>query len=186
MPFTLRNYEPADETSWLRCRALSFLTSCYYDDVWTRRPDDPVVQIVATEGDTVVGILDIEIEGNLATIDTVAAHPDHQGQGIASALLTRALRELPDTVTTLDAWTREDTPALAWYRARGFAESEHYLHVYKHWDESSVGWASPTPLSSPVTAFCHAILEHEAELRARHSRVYVCRRFSRSVDVEER
>src|SRR5699024_10905432 len=48
-----------------------------------------------------------------------------------------ACRKRPDTqrtaVTVIDAWTREDVPALAWYRARGFAEAEHYLHGYQTW-----------------------------------------------------
>ena len=97
-----------------------------------------------------------------------------------------ACRKRPDTqrtaVTVIDAWTREDVPALAWYRARGFAESEHYLHVYKTWGgDPDAGWASPAPLTAPVAAFCHARLEDEADLRERFSRVYVCRRFSRSV-----
>src|SRR5699024_10568545 len=131
MPFTIRRYAPTDETDWLRCRALSFLATCYYDDVWTTRPSSPAVQLVATDARTVIGILDVEIDGDLATIDTVAVHPDHQSRGVASQLLDRAWHELPAAVTVMDAWTREDVPALAWYRARGFAESEHYLHVCK-------------------------------------------------------
>lgn len=110
----------------------------------------------------------------------MATHPDYTGQGIASKLLARARAELPDNITTLDAWTREDEPALAWYRARGFVESEHYLHVYKGWEDSSEGWMSPAQLSAPITGFCHAALEDEADIRARFSRVYVCRRFSQS------
>ena len=181
MPITLRAYRPADEQSWLRCRVLSFLDTCYYDDVKTRRPESPAVQLVALDGDVVVGVLDIEIEDQLATIDTIAVHPDHQHRGIASALLDRARTELPGSVTTLDAWTREDEAALAWYRARGFAESEHYLHVYKSGTETADGWVSPSRLSSPLTAFCHAALEHEETQRAAFARVYVCRRFSRSL-----
>ncbi|MGP5076992.1 GNAT family N-acetyltransferase [Brachybacterium alimentarium] len=184
MSFTIRSYEPTDETSWLRCRALSFLSTCYYDDVWTQRPASPAVQLVARCGDAVVGILDVEIEDDLATIDTVAVHPDNQGEGIAAALLTHARRELPSTVTTVDAWTREDEPALGWYHAQGFAESEHYLHVYKTCEDSDDGWTSPDRLSAPLAAFCHARLEDESDLRARFSRVYVCRRFSRSVTSE--
>lgn len=181
MPLVMRSFEPADEPSWLRCRTLSFLNTCYYDDVWTRRPTSPPVQLVAVDDGTVVGLLDLEIEEDLATIDTVAVHPDHQGRGIASALLARARADLPGSVSTLDAWTREDEPALAWYRAQGFAESDHYLHVYKSWDDPDDGWSSPAGLSAPVIAFCHAPIEDEVELRSRFSRVYVCRRVSRSV-----
>lgn len=181
MPTTIRNYHSADERSWLRCRTLSFLDTCYYDDVWTTRPASPAIQLVAVQDDRVVGLLDVEVEGDLATIDTVAVHPDHQGHGTASSLLAQVRERLPDTVTTLDAWTREDDCAIAWYRARGFVESDHYLHVYKGWDEADDGWISPDPLSAPVTAFCHARPEHEADIRARYARVYVCRRFSQPV-----
>ena len=180
MPIGIRIYDPTDESSWLRCRALSFLSTCYYDDVWTKRPETPVVQLVAAHHGTIVGILDVEVQGELATIDTVATHPDYARQGIASKLLARARAELPYNITTLDAWTREDEPALAWYRARGFVESEHYLHVYKGWEDLSDGWESPAQLSAPITAFCHAALEDEADIRDRFSRVYVCRRFSQT------
>lgn len=178
MPITIRNYHLTDERSWLRCRTLSFLDTCYYDDVWTTRPDSPAVQLVVIEGGEVIGLLDLEVEGALATIDTVAVHPDHQGNGVASALLAKARDRLPHTVTTLDAWTREDNSTLTWYGAGGFVESDHYLHVYKGGEESDDGWVSPDPLSAPVTAFCHARLEDEADVRARFARVYVCRRFS--------
>lgn len=183
MSVTIRPYAAADEASWLRCRALSFLGTSYYDDVRTNRPTSPAVQLVATLDETVVGVLDIEIAGELATIDTVAVHPDHQGDGIATALLTRAQAELPRSVSTLDAWTRDDEPALAWYRSQGFGESDRYLHVFKSWEELADGWASPAPLSTPITAFCHASIEDEADLRSRFSRVHVCRRFSRPVDL---
>ncbi|MGP9536421.1 GNAT family N-acetyltransferase [Brachybacterium sp. AOP43-C2-M15] len=181
MTVEIRRTRAGDEESWLRCRALSFLGTCYYDDVWTGRPVSPAVQLVAVDAELVVGILDVEIEGDLATIDTVAVHPDHGNRGIASALLSRALSELGEEVTTLDAWTREDEPALRWYRRHGFTESDHYLHVYKSWRDPADGWASPAPLTAPVTAFCHADRRDEAELRARYERVYVCRRVSRPV-----
>ena len=139
------------------------------------------MQLVATDARTFIGILDIEVDGDLATIDAVAVHPDHQSRGVASLLLDRAWQELPAAVSVIDAWTREGVPALAWYRGHGFAESEHYLYVHKACEDPDAGWASPAHLSAPVTAFCHARLEDEADLRERFSRFYVCRRFSRSV-----
>ncbi|MBK0330236.1 GNAT family N-acetyltransferase [Brachybacterium sp. MASK1Z-5] len=184
----VRPYELHDEPSWLRCRVLAFLDTCYYDDVWQERPADPSIQLVAAVpanngegGDEIVGILDVEVDGELATIDTIAVHPDHRREGIADALLEVGLRRLPTNVSLLDAWTREDEPAHAWYRANGFSESDHYLHVYKGWRESADGWTAPPPLGCPVMAFCHADLADEAEARARFARVYVCRRFSRPV-----
>lgn len=65
MPIQIRDYEPTDETSWLRCRALSFLSTCYHDDVWTKRPTRPAVQLVAMHDEMVVGVLDIEDEADL-------------------------------------------------------------------------------------------------------------------------
>ena len=183
MPATtqIRRYRPPDERSWLRCRVLSFLDTAYFDDVWTTRPNSPAIQLVAVTEGEVVGLLDVEIEGDLATIDTVAIHPDHQGRGIGTHLLEMARTQLPASVTTLDAWTRDDPATLAWYHRRGFEESEHYLHVYKGDAEPSEGWVTPAPLSSPITAFCHSSLEHESELRSRFARVHVCRRFSQPV-----
>jgi hypothetical protein len=32
-------------------------------------------------------------------------------------------------MVTLDAWTRDLPGTLRWYRAMGFIESDHYLHV---------------------------------------------------------
>lgn len=139
------------------------------------------MQLVATHGKGVVGIMEIDIADDPAAIDTVAVHPDHQGRGIASALLAHARAELSGSVATLDAWTREDEPALEWYRAKGFVESEHYLHVYKSWSGPGEEWTSPAQLSAPVTAFCHAAIDDETEIRARFARVYVCRRFSQPV-----
>lgn len=94
-------------------------------------------------------------------------------------MLREALRLLLDQTNTLDAWTREDQQAIGWYEAQGFVQNEHYLHVYKNGEERSEGFASPEPLSVPVLAFTHARIEHEASLRSRFSRVYVCRQMLR-------
>lgn len=187
----IRPYGPEDEKSWLRCRVLAFLDTDYYDDVRRSRPAGSTLQLVAVgpgpdvaDHDEVIGILDIEIDGSLATIDTIAVHPDHRREGIADALLAEGLRRLPPGIAVLDAWTREDGPAHAWYRANGFVESDHYLHVYKAWDEPPEGWTAPEPLRRPVMAFCHADLADEAEIRDRFERVHVCRRFSRPVALD--
>ena len=96
-------------------------------------------------------------------------------------LLTAALSELPTTVATLDAWTREDPPALSWYRQNGFEQRCQYLHVYKNDDTSTAGFGAPSPLTAVVRAFCHAELEHEGILRSRFDRVYLCIQYVRKV-----
>ncbi|KUG51500.1 hypothetical protein AVL62_09175 [Serinicoccus chungangensis] len=206
MGFTLRDYAERDEASWLRCRALSFLGSSYHDDVLRRRTvfAGDSVQLVAVapkpEGmttpgpDEVVGILDVELWEDagqpVATIDTVAVHPDHQRQGIAGSLLATALGRLSGHgLAWVDAYTREDPGAGAWYAAQGFVVDSTYLHVYRgggegvqdaHGDD---GFAAPYGLGAPVTAFFHGPDEDPDRWRARFARVHQCRRYLRRLDV---
>lgn len=181
--FTVRPYTSADEPGWLRCRALAFLSTQYYDDVKTRRTtyDRSAICLVAESDDGLIaGLLDVEINGSAATIDTVAVHPDHARQGIATALLDSAVPRLrASDATSLDAWTREDAAANAWYRRSGFQENFRYLHVYKQSDESAEGFTTPHGLSAPVTAFLHADISRHEEMRARFARVHVCRQYLR-------
>ena len=182
-PLTIRPYQPADDRGWLLCRLLSFFDTCYYDDVYTVRTrfELPAIRLVADLNGQVVGLIDIEIDVSAATIDSIAVHPDHQRGGIASRLLAAAIDELPDQVTTLDAWTREDHAALNWYQLQGFREAYRYLHVYKNGDSTDAGFTAPPPLTPPLLAFSHASIEHENELRSQFDRVYVCRQFLREV-----
>jgi ribosomal protein S18 acetylase RimI-like enzyme len=179
----VRDYRPADEPGWLRCRVLSFLDTCYFDDVATAKPveddADSTIESVAVQGDAVAGLMDVAVRGELATIESVAVHPDHQRTGVASALLSTALDRLAATsATVLDAWTREDRSALAWYTARGFVETQTYLHVYSGYKRAAEMVSTALPLH-PVSVFAHATREHEARMRAEFDRVYVCRRMQR-------
>ena len=183
MTFSARPYLPADEPGWLRCRVLSFLGTQYHDDVKPHRTafDLPAVSMVAVADDgAIAGLLDVEIDGRAATIDTVAVHPDHTRQGIATALLDAALPQVREAgATVLDAWTREDEAANAWYLGSGFVENFRYLHVYKDGDDPADGFTTPDGLSAPVIAFMHADIAREAEMRARFTRVHVCRQYRR-------
>lgn len=184
-PFTVRAYRPADESGWLRCRFLAFLSTQYYDDVKPHRTvlAEPSIALVAVSPTgEIIGILDVQVDGNAATIDTVATHPDHQGAGVGSALLREVLSHLEAArVETLDAWTREDVAANRWYRSHGFSEQYRYLHVYLNDGDDDTGFATPDGLSAPVSAFLHGGIEDEARMRARFRRVYVCRQYLRPV-----
>ena len=178
-PVEVRDYDPADESSWLRCRVLGLLGTTCYDDVWPakRRAD---LELVAVDG-AVAGLLDVSVPGDRAAIETVVVHPDHRGRGIATALLAEAVRRLERCgVRSVDAWTREDEPALNWFARNGFVEECRYLQVYA--SPAEVG----TVLSvkhglEPVSAFLHARIEREAEMRQRFERVHVCRRLVREL-----
>ncbi|MEJ7801211.1 MAG: GNAT family N-acetyltransferase [Ilumatobacter sp.] len=177
----IRSFEAGDRNGWVRCRALSFLATSYFDDVKTSPTvfSLPSVRLVATLDELIVGLIDIEVDDELATIDSIAVHPDFQGRGIATALLGQAITSLPDTVVELDAWTREDRAVNSWYRANNFKAEQHYLHVYKAWNEDLDAKPTPTPKLRIVGAFMHASLEDESEMRSQFRRVHVCRRYVR-------
>lgn len=184
-PFAVRTYRTSDERGWLRCRILSFLDTQYYDDVKPHRTvlTDPSIALVAVSpSDEIIGILDVEINGEAATIDTIATHPDSQGMGVADALLREALSRLEAAeVATLDAWTREDVTANRWYQRHGFIEQYRYLHVYLNDGDDDTGFTTPDGLSTPVTVFTHGRIEDEARMRAQFRRVYICRQYLRHV-----
>lgn len=176
----LRDYRDTDSASWLECRLLSFFHMQYYDDVAIERPrfDLPAVQLVATDDDLVVGLMDLEISDTKATIDVLAVRPGYDRRGIASGLLRKGIERLrAHDVESVDAWTRDDVSANQWYQACGFVEAYSYLHVYKTYRDGDAGFATPDGLSTPVIAFMHSTHEHEAAMRERFQRVYACRRY---------
>ena len=144
-------------------------------------------ELVAEDCGAIVGVLDLSAEGRLATIDTIAVHPDHQWRGIGTVLLAQACERAQALgATTIDAWTRDDEPTLQWYRSRGFAESDQYLHVYANYYARAGEPADAVQGSAglkPIMVFLHADLDRETEMRARFTRVHVCRRFSRPVSA---
>jgi ribosomal protein S18 acetylase RimI-like enzyme len=163
---------------------LAFLQTGYYDDVATAKPSvETGLELVAADGDEVVGLLDVSLDGPAATIESVAVHPARCRQGIGTALLERALSELGDRgVRRVEAWTREDEPANRWYRRCGFHEAERYLHVYAKGRDEVGRAVTAEPGLVAVNAFLHLLdLDREAEMREAFGRVYVCRCYEREV-----
>lgn len=61
MNTAVREYTPADESSWLRCRVLAFLHTAYFDGVRQAKPEilAPGFALVTTvDDDEVTGIMD--------------------------------------------------------------------------------------------------------------------------------
>lgn len=163
---------------------LAFLRSHYYDDVLIEKPRiDGGVELVAVDGDAVVGLIDVSVNGPAATIESIAVHPDHCREGIGTALLEGALAQLADRgVRKIDAWTREDEAANGWYRRCGFQESERYLHVYARSDDEISRAVTAEAGLVGVHAFLHMVdMGREAEIRDAFGRVYVCRCYERAV-----
>ncbi|MDO3401382.1 GNAT family N-acetyltransferase [Mycolicibacterium neoaurum] len=187
--YVVRDYDTSDEPSWLRCRVLSFLTTAYFDDVVTTKPHVklPGFELVAvTPHHTVVGVIDVAIDDTVATIETLAVHPDHQHRGIGHALFDVALHRVrAHNLTSISAWTRDDVAALSWYRAMGFRECDHYLHVFANHatdpDELTRAVECTRPGLNLISAFLHAELADEPLLRKQFARVHTCRRFTKSL-----
>jgi ribosomal protein S18 acetylase RimI-like enzyme len=181
---TIRSYEPADEAGWLRCRLLSFFGSAFWDDVEREKPryPKPGIELVAEESGEIVGLLDLEVEleegvladrpGRGGMVWSLAVHPDHQRQGIATALLEEAERRARERgLERLEAWTRDDAHVQRWYERHGFALIDGYLHVYLERDDLR-------PLDGQVgelrlvKAFAHYTGDHADAIRQRYGRVH--------------
>ncbi|GAA1604602.1 GNAT family N-acetyltransferase [Kribbella hippodromi] len=177
----IRDYRTTDADTWLRCRLLSFFDTEYFDDVAVQRPayENPAHQLVAVENDAVIGLMDVEIFPDRATIAVLAVHPDHRRRGLASQLLDAVLPRLDSGV--LDAWTRGDRSANEWYQRSGFTENFRYLHVYKSWQDNADGFETPAGMIGLVSAFMHAPISAEASMRERFARVHICRQYVRQL-----
>jgi ribosomal protein S18 acetylase RimI-like enzyme len=184
--FEIREFIPADEAQWLRCRVLAFLDTAYFDDVVpSKQPSRDEIELVAVHDSLIIGILDVTLEGAIATIDTIAVHPDFRRQSLATRLLEEGIaRAAKRGATAIEAWTRDDAWVLAWYHALGFVEDSHYLHVYADYT-ARVGEPADAVTShhglKAVKVFLHAELDTEAEMRRRFTRVHICRRLTRPI-----
>jgi ribosomal protein S18 acetylase RimI-like enzyme len=180
--FTIRTYEPADETGWVRCRVLSFLGSAFWDAVEREKEhyESPAIELVAEERGEIVGLLDLECEterladrpGRGGMIWHLAVHPDHQRRGIASALLDEAERRARERgLERLEAWTRDDAHVQRWYESHGFSLIDGYLHVYLERDDLRAldGQLGELRL---VKAFAHYTGDAPEEIRQRYGRVH--------------
>lgn len=184
---TVRSYRDADERGWVVCRLLSFLDTAYYDDVRRskERYEHPAIELVAERDGQIVGLLDAECEeepgtvceerpGLGAMIWHLAVHPNHQREGVATALLREAERRAREShIERFEAWTRDDPNTHAWYESRGFELVYSYLNVYVGLDE---GLRDLFPITDdgirPVKMFAHYVGDDRDAMRERFARVH--------------
>jgi ribosomal protein S18 acetylase RimI-like enzyme len=183
----VREYRDEDERGWVVCRVLSFLETAFYDDV--RRSKEHYsrasIELVAERAGEIVGLIDVECEDEPGTVCEdrpglggmiwhLAVHPDHQRRGVATALLDEAARRAREAgLARLEAWTRDDAAARAWYESRGFELVSSYLHVYVELDEGLRDlFPGTTDGLRPVRVFAHYVDDRRDEIRRRFARVH--------------
>ena len=76
---------------------------------------------VAVDGEDVVGVANLGVHAGAPVMWKLYVHPDHHGQGIGGALLTR-VEGAADEQLTLEYLDGND-PAAGFYRSHGFAET---------------------------------------------------------------
>jgi GNAT superfamily N-acetyltransferase len=108
--WSIRDYQAADATGWLRCRVLAFLDTAYFDDVVTRKPVIVAgLELVAVSDGIIGGVLDASADGHEATIETIAVHPEFRRSGVGRGLLGEISQRVAARVATqVDAWTRDE------------------------------------------------------------------------------
>jgi GNAT superfamily N-acetyltransferase len=179
MGVVIRPYEERDERGWLICRLLAFFDTAFFDAVEREkeRYDGAAIELVAESDGQIIGLLDLECRsaglssrpGTGGMIWHLATHPEHQRQGVASALLAEAeLQARERGLVRLEAWTRDDAPTQRWYERHGFVQIDSYLHVYLERDDLR---AFDTELRL-VRALAHYTGDHRDEIRERFSRVH--------------
>lgn len=188
----IRKYQQEDESSWLRCRVLSFLDTAYYDIVIKKKDvyQHPSIELVAIDNEKVIGLLDIEYEEQPNTICTahdtlgamiwhLAVHPDYRRQKIATRLLNEAQKILKqNNITYIEAWTRDDSWVLNWFLQQEFMKLNTYLHVYI---KGESGVRSQVEGLIPVQSFCQYIGTDREMIKKKYKRVHECTGFVKMI-----
>lgn len=184
----IRHYNQNDEIGWVRCRALSFLDTAFYDNVLREKEkyENPAIELVAVENDQhIVGLIDIEYELEEGTICSrgkglggmiwhVAVHPDFRRKGVGHQLLQEAEKlSIVKGLNRLEAWTRDDDWVNNWYMKNGFVNVDSYLQVFINGSEELDDvLVSKIPDLIPVQAFTHYIGEEKDFIRKKFKRVH--------------
>ncbi|MCW9129428.1 GNAT family N-acetyltransferase [Bacillus paramycoides] len=194
MDIKIRAYKIDDEIGWVRCRALSFLDTAYYDNVFREKEkyENPAIELVAVHEDQIVGLIDIEYELEERTVCSrgtglggmiwhIAVHPDFRRRRIGNQLLYEAEKLAKElNLNRLEAWTRDDLWVQQWYGNNDFVNVDSYLHVYSdHTDEIKDVINSNIKQLYPVQTFAHYTGENKEGIRKQFKRVHDCACFEK-------
>jgi ribosomal-protein-alanine N-acetyltransferase len=103
--------------------------------------DNPASRTWVADSDgKITGMIVVWLLVDEAHIATIATHPDHRRQGIASRLLTHALHSLKDegAVNSVLEVRESNTAAQEMYRKLGFVESGRRHHYYRDNNEDAI------------------------------------------------
>lgn len=182
----IRDYNHRDETGWVRCRALAFLQTAYFDNVLTKKEhyQNPSIELVAEHDGQIVGLIDVEYaekqtvcsrgEGLGGMIWHIAVHPDFYRQGIGQQLLVAAENRAKKLgLNRLEAWTRNDLWVQKWYKRMQFNIVDSYYHVYFEEDELHPNYKSSIPDLYLVNTFAHYVGKNIEQFKD-NKRIYEC------------
>lgn len=129
----IREYQPNDELSWLRCRLLAFFDTSYYDDIKRSKTvyDNPSISLVAEVNLEIVGFIDIECQNDKATIWDLGVLPEYRRLSIATKLFNEAKERVRRMgIKKIEVWTQDDIEANNWYQKQGFVLKFTYLNFF--------------------------------------------------------
>ena len=184
----IRNYTPADEQDWVRCRVISFLDSAYFDDVHRSKEkfDNPAIELVAEIEGKIIGLLDLEYEKKIGEVGYksdcltgviwhLAVLPEYRREGIASMLLKKALDFIKfQNIELIQAWTRDDKFVLDWYNKSGFEKKESYYHVFAEADECNAFGETEIPMLYTCNVYGQYTGDDVEMIKGKFSRVHEC------------
>ncbi len=184
----IRDYNANDEAGWVRCRALAFLQTAYFDNVWNKKEhyQHPAIELVAEVEGQIVGLIDVEYEKAERTVCSrgeglggmiwhIAVHPDFSRQGIGKQLLEAAENKAKAIgLNRFEAWTRDDLWVQDWYRKMNFTIVDSYYHIYFEGNEINHRIQSNVPELHVVNAFAHYAGEDIEQFKVNNQRIHQC------------
>lgn len=140
----IRRYSPSDEDDWIKCQLHAYIESVYFDVLIKVRPryENPVIDLVGLENDTIVGILDIEIEQEQGQfcfdetersgmISVIGVLSRYRRKGIGTKLIEKGIKLMQENykVHRIEIWVREDPGTISWLKQIQFKEIHRFYEV---------------------------------------------------------